>query len=168
MPMESAFEASAEIADIVRRYCTVVPAKRLLVVAHDELGTLGFSEFANQSTVYRLPETQIQTSGPVVFSRGRLLPFTDRAFDIVVFYRLTSRADELQRLLRETGRILRPEGAVIIVAHENDFSFAPLPDVGRAHLLRRWLSEEGFAAADFPPLTDSRVIAIAHATRVGA
>ena len=166
----SAFEASAEIADIVRRYCTVVPAKRLLVVAHEELGTLGFSGVAHQSAVYRLPEnpTQIQTSGPVVLSRDRLLPFTDRAFDIVVFYRLTSRADELQRLLRETGRILRPEGAVIIVAHENDFSFAPLPDIGRAHLLRRWLSEAGFAAVDFPPLTDSRVVAIAHASRVGA
>lgn len=164
----SAFEASAEIADTVRRCCAAVPVDRLLVVALDDLDASDFSEVAHESAIRRLPENSVQAEVREKPGRHPAVSSVDQAFDVVVLYRLTNRGDDLQRLLRKVARVIQPEGEVVVVAHDEDFSFAPLPDVGGAHLLRRWLREAGFAEFSFPRLPDSRVVAVAHASRVPA
>jgi len=66
-------------------------------------------------------------------------------------------------LLGEAGRILRPNGHVVIVEHDTDFAFAPLPEAGPAHLLHGWLRHAGFTHVDLAERAGSRVVAVAHA-----
>lgn len=164
----SAFEAGAEIADTVRTSGVAVPANRLLVIALEGLATSDLSAVAHQSVFYRLPENPVTAQVPgseeyrlAAPLRDHWLPFSDQDFDIVVLYRVTSQNVDIQLLLSEVGRVLRHDGVVVLVNHHSDFSFAPLPDGGSAHLLHRWLREADFAAVAFPPLAGARVVAVA-------
>lgn len=152
----NALQAGAEVADTVRTCGTAAPAHRLLVVAVEEVTASGLEGVAHEASLYRLPGNSAASHDP-------WLPFADEAFDIVVLYRVTSHNVDMQLLLGETARVLRAHGNVLVLVHQADFSFAPLPDTGPAHLLNGWLREAGFASVDFPAYGASRLVAVAHA-----
>ena len=151
----NALLAGAEVADTVRACGTVAPAHRLLVVAVEDVTTSDLDGVADEATLYRLP-------GNIAASHDPWLPFDDKAFDMVVIYRVTSHNVDMQLLLGETARVLREKGNVLVLAHKADFAFAPLPDAGPTHLLNGWLREAGFASVDFPAHAASRLVAVAH------
>ncbi len=151
----NALLAGAEVANTVRACGTVAPAHRLLVVAVEDVTTSDLAGVADEATLYRLP-------GNTAASHDPWLPFDDQAFDMVVIYRVTSHSVDMQLLLGETARVLHPEGRVLMLEHQADFSFAPLPDTGPAQLLLRWLRDAGFANVDFPARGAPRVIAVAQ------
>lgn len=152
----NALQAGAEVADTVRACGTSAPARRLLVVAVEEVTTPDLAGVADEAALYRLPGNSGASHDP-------WLPFDDEAFDTVVLYRVTSHNVDMQLLLGETARVLRAKGNVLVLEHRADFSFAPLPDAGPIHLLNGWLREAGFSSVDFPTYGTSRLVAVAHA-----
>ena len=148
-------QAGAEVAATVRACCTVAPAGQLLVVAVEDVTTSNLAGIADEAAAYRLPINSAASHDP-------WLPFEDEAFDIVVLYRVTSHNVDMQLLLGETARVLRAKGNVLVLEHQANFSFAPLPDGGPTHLLNGWLREAGFASVNFPAHGASRLVAVAH------
>lgn len=152
----NALQAGVEVADTVRACGTAVPAQRLLVVAVEDVTASDLDGVADEAALYRLPGNSAASHDP-------WLPFDDEAFDIVVLYRVTSHNVDMQLLLGETARVLRAKGNVLVLVHQADFSFAPLPDTGPAHLLNGWLREAGFASVDLSRHGESRLVAVAQA-----
>lgn len=152
----STSQAGVEVADTVRACGTVATARRLLVVAVENVTTSDLAGVADEATAYRLPDNSAASHDP-------WLPFNDEAFDVVVLYRVTSHHVDMQLLLGETARVLRAKGNVLVLEHQADFSFAPLPDAGPIRLLSGWLREAGFASVNFPVHGTSRLVAVAHA-----
>lgn len=151
----NALQAGTEVAETVRACDTLATARRLLIVAVDDVTLSGLAGLAEDTALYRLPASAA--------SHEPWLPFDDDVFDIVVLYRVTSHNVDMQLLLGETARVLRANGNVLMLEHPADFSFAPLPDAGPTHLLNGWLREAGFASVDFPAHGASRLVAVAHA-----
>lgn len=152
----NALQAGAELADTLRA-CAAAPAERLLVVAVEAVTMLDLAGIADEAVLHRLlPGTSTSAHHP-------WLPFADAAFDLVVLYRVTSRHVDIQLLLGEMARVLRPNGSVLVLEHHSDFSFAPLPAAGPTHLLRGWLRQAGFTSVDYPVPGSSRLVAVAHA-----
>lgn len=153
-------EAGDEVAECLRWRGALSRVERLLVVAQCDVEASGLSGVAGKAVVYRLGETH--ASGQTL-SIEPWLPFDDRCFDCVLLYRVPSHAVDIQLLLGEASRVLRPDGSVVMLDHLTDFAFAPLPEAGPAHLLTGWLREAGFANVDIPQRAGSQVVAVAHA-----
>ena len=149
-------EASTEVADWMHAHALPASARRLLVVALDALDLAGLPGTMGDCTAYRLPR------GGADASREPWLPYDDAAFDCVVLYRLTSHSVDIQLLLGEAARVLGPQGRVVVLEHQTDFAFAPLPEAGAAHLLHGWLREAGFAQVDIAERAGTSVIAVAQ------
>lgn len=159
-PDRGSLDASAEVADCLRGRAALAQSRQLLVVSIEAVDGRAATPPDGACAVYRLPETAPASTGS---SHDPWLPFDDAAFDAVVLYRVTSHNVAIELLLGEAGRVLRPEGRVLVLEHETDFAFAPLPEAGPAHLLHVWLRQAGFAHVDISERAGSRVVAVAHA-----
>ncbi len=152
--------AGAEVVDCLRRQAGLAPWRQPLVVSVAALDGRALAQAVPGYATYRLPETVVAATGS---THDPWLPFDDGAFDVVVLYRATSHNVDIELLLGEAGRVLRPGGRVVVLEHESDFAFAPLPEAGPAHLLHGWLHHAGFAHVDVAEGADSRVVAVAQA-----
>jgi SAM-dependent methyltransferase len=90
------------------------------------------------------------------------LPFDDGLFATVLLYRVRSHDVDIELLLGEAERVLRPGGRLLLLEHADDFAFAPLPDAGPAHLLHAWLRQAGFAAIEVLPCEGAGLLAVAR------
>lgn len=156
----NAFDAGGEVAECLRRGGTLPRFERLLVAALVDVDTASLSAVARHAVVYRLGDVHIEG---LPLSHEPWLPFDDRSFDGVVLYRVTSHAVDIQLLLGEASRVLQPEGSLVMLEHQTEFAFAPLPAAGPAHLLHGWLRDAGFAHVDFLPRAGTQVVAVAVA-----
>jgi SAM-dependent methyltransferase len=153
-------EASVEVVDCLRALVVLPQWQRLLVVSVEPLDDLGRAQAAPACTMYRLPETVVTATAS---THDPWLPFDDGAFDLVLLYRATRHKVDIELLLGEANRVLQPDGRVVVLEHEIDFAFAPLPESGPAHLLHGWLRQAGFAHVDLAGCAGTRVVAVAHA-----
>lgn len=153
-------EASAEVVDCLRVQAALPQWRRLLVVSVEPLDDRRMAQAAPACTTYRLPETGVAANAS---THDPWLPFDDGAFDLVLLYRATRHQVDIGLLLGEANRVLGPEGRVVVLEHESNFAFAPLPESGPAHLLHGWLRQAGFAHVDLAGRAGVRVVAVAHA-----
>ena len=148
----NAQRAGSEVAEALRARMQT-PAGTLLVVSLQAVDLT--AAVAHEPALYRLP-------GNAAGGRDPWLPFDDQAFDAIVLYRMTSHDVDMQLLLGETARVLRPGGILLVLEHHADFSFAPLPDAGPAHLLHGWLRGAGYAQVEVAAPVGPHLIAIAR------
>ena len=124
-------DGDAEVAACLSRFS---PTGAALAVCAAGLGgsDLGF-------LVHRLSDPSVLEDG----AHSPWLPFEDGAFATVLLYRVTRHDVDMELLLGEAARVLRPGGRLLLLEHGGDFAFAPLPDAGPAHLLHAWLKQAG-------------------------
>ena len=103
-----------------------------------------------------------EASAPEGSGRAPWLPFADAAFATVLLYRVTRHDVDIELLLGEAARVLRPGGRLLVLEHAGDFAFAPLPASGPAHLLHAWLRQAGFADIEVGPGDGASLLAVAR------
>lgn len=108
--------------------------------------------------VHRLGEASALAGG----ARPPWLPFADAAFATLLLYRVTRHDVDIELLLGEAARVLRPGGRLLLLEHDGDFAFAPLPAAGPAHLLHAWLRQAGFAGIDVSRCGSAGLLAVAR------
>jgi ubiquinone/menaquinone biosynthesis C-methylase UbiE len=69
---------------------------------------------------------------------------------------------DIELLLGEAARVLRPGGRLLLLEHRGDFAFAPLPDAGPGHLLHAWLRHAGLADIRIDACGEAALLAQAH------
>ncbi|MCE9661497.1 MAG: methyltransferase domain-containing protein [Burkholderiales bacterium] len=152
VPDAGSNESDAEVADCLRRAVAGDPGPALAVCAG------GLADGATAYRVHRLCEASALEGG----GRAPWLPFADAAFATVLLYRVTRHDVDIELLLGEAGRVLRPGGRLLVLEHAGDFAFAPLPTSGPAHLLHAWLRQAGFAEIEVAPCGASSLLAAAR------
>jgi SAM-dependent methyltransferase len=158
--IQASRDAGAEVVACLRDSTALGSFDRLLVVSIEAVDGRVLVQAARTCDAYRLPRT---FDAATAASHDPWLPFDDAAFDAVVLYRVTRHEVDIDLLLGEAGRVLRPEGHVVVLEHQTDFAFAPLPEAGPAHLLHGWLRHAGFAHVDLAERAGPCVVAVAHA-----
>ncbi|MEO8525780.1 MAG: methyltransferase domain-containing protein [Caldimonas sp.] len=156
---QAALDAGAEVVACLRGHSTLA-GDHLLVVSIEAIDRQVLAQAAASCDVYRL---KTNFDAEMAVSLDPWLPFDDAAFHAVVLYRVTRHKVDIDLLLGEAGRVLRPGGHVFFLEHQTDFGFAPLPESGPAHLLHGWLRHAGFAHVDLAERAGPCVVAVAHA-----
>ena len=78
-----------------------------------------------------------------VFYDGKVLPFVDAQFDSVVCFEVLEHVFNVDELLREMRRVLKPDGLLLLSVpfawneHEAPYDFARYTSFGLTHLLER-------------------------------
>jgi SAM-dependent methyltransferase len=147
-----AVDPDREVLRCLRRVVPDAAGPALAVCAGGLAGT------EDAYVVHRLGDASMLEGG----GRAPWLPFADAAFATVVLYRVTRHDVDIELLLGEAGRVLRPDGRLLLLEHDGDFAFAPLPAAGPAHLLQAWLRQAGFADIDVSRCDDAGLLAVAR------
>ena len=148
-----AADCDAEVAECLRRAAPGGGAAPTVIVC-----VAGLSGGVEGHVVHRLQEASVlEGSG-----RAPWLPFGDAAFATVLLYRVTRHDVDIELLLGEAGRVLRPGGRLLVLEHADDFAFAPLPASGPAHLLHAWLRQAGFSDIEVARGVGSSLLAVAR------
>ena len=145
-------DADSEVAACLRQAAADDAGPALVVCA----GSL-----ADRASAYRV-HCLCAASALEGGGRAPWLPFADAAFATLLLYRVTRHDVDIELLLGEVGRVLRPGGRLLVLEHAGDFAFAPLPASGPAHLLHAWLRQAGFADIEVAPGDDASLLAVAR------
>jgi len=132
---------------------------RALVVSSMSLAPRRFDATGTVTTLCRQP------TGRETASTGVDPQFADATFDAIYLHRMLA-IGVPSRWLERACRILKWTGTVFVAAHPADFSFAPLPAGGDAHLLGRLLKEGGFGRIELVSRAP-RLIIVAGRRRSG-
>jgi Methyltransferase domain len=142
-------------------HCAPLRSTRKLVVSFEDRALSQFlAGFGAGTAALRLDTRDWE--GASVSERKPVLPLDDASFDAAVACRVTRHAAriDMTALLGELLRVLHAPGSLLLLAHEDDFRFAPLPQSGQVRLLRRWLMNSGFGSVQFEPLTPAWILAV--------
>ena len=151
--------ASSVFEEWLAAHLVTRPNARALVVSSMSLAPRRFDARGTVTTLYRQP-TERESA-----STGVDAQFADATFDAIYLHRMIT-IGVPSRWFERARRILKSTGAVFVAADPADFSFAPLPAGGDAHLLGRLLKDAGFGRIELV-FRAPRLIIVAGCRRGG-